>query len=425
MAVRVKKLLRAGGGGENGNGHHQEERQQEQREDQPAQGRGGGSAADGDGGWRTGIRKRIGRGRSRSVGRRREQQRQVKSALSATDDSAIADPQAADAADAVTNVPPSSSLVPGRSVKFADEGSVEMPLTTTKVIQNGAGSPDRSVSSTASASASASSASTAPSAGTSRRRQPAPGEGYIGAPPSSTAEAQLYWRRVLIMLLSPKHTQYEVVAIFYDVRVRAGLSEVTREASRAATSARFANRRYRALTRAVGAEAGVEMISALSLTEYDVHPDEVLVAIPRGYTGGQVAPMAASLLSNDRVQKLMNRIVKRSKPEPTSTTYASSMYGKARHVFNKSKRRFKRRMRKASSGAKVLCSFITVVVLLAWLYYFASPYLPKEMREMIEAGVGSAESLGHLLSGRLAGSTVDNESSTVRAVASKILGWGL
>jgi len=64
-------------------------------------------------------------------------------------------------------------------------------------------------------------------------------------------------------------------------------------------------------------------------------------------------------------------------------------------------------------------------VLLAWLYYFASPYLPKEMREMIEAGVGSAESLGHLLSGRLAGSTVDNESSTVRAVASKILGWGL
>eukprot|EP00562_Extubocellulus_spinifer_P007977 CAMPEP_0178506546 /NCGR_PEP_ID=MMETSP0696-20121128/19733_1 /TAXON_ID=265572 /ORGANISM="Extubocellulus spinifer, Strain CCMP396" /LENGTH=303 /DNA_ID=CAMNT_0020135953 /DNA_START=229 /DNA_END=1136 /DNA_ORIENTATION=+ len=303
MAVRVKKLLRAGGGGENGNGHHQEERQQEQREDQPAQGRGG-SAADGDGGWRTGIRKRIGRGRSRSVGRRREQQQQqnqqVKSALSATDEPAIADPQAADAADAgATNAPPSSSLVPGtgRSVKFADEGSVEMPLTTTKVIQNGAGSPDRSVSSTASsASAStASSASTAPSAGTSGRRQPAPGEGYIGAPPSSTAEAQLYWRRVLIMLLSPKHTQYEVVAIFYDVRVRAGLSEVTREASRAATSARFANRRYKALTRATGAEAGVEMISALSLTEYDVHPDEVLVAIPRGYTGGQVAPMAASL----------------------------------------------------------------------------------------------------------------------------------
>ena len=276
-----------------------------------------------------------------------------------------------------------------------------MPLTTTKVIQNG--SPDRSSVSSAASSASSASASSAPSVGTSRprrRRQPAPGEGYIGAPPSSNAEARRYWRRVLVMLLSPKHTQYEVVAIFYDVRVRAGLSEVLRESSRAATSKRFASRRYKALTRAAGAEAGVEMISALSLKEYDVQADDVLVAIPRGYTGKQVAPMAASLLSDDRVQKLMNRIVKRSKPEPSPTR---STYGKARHLFNKSKRRIKRRMRKASSGAKVLCSFITIVVLFAWLYYFASPYLPNEMREMIEASVGSAEALGNLLSGRING----------------------
>ena len=148
--------------------------------------------------------------------------------------------------------------------------------------------------------------------------------------------------------------------------------------------------RYRGLTRInrrAGAsgrssEPGEELISVLSLADYDIQPDEMLVAIPKGFEGRVIAPMAASLLADGRVQKLVNRIVRTNKLPPPPT-----LCGRLRKTLVRSKRKLKHRIGKGGIGTKLMGSSVLVLVLLIVAHFLAPLHVPAKLRE-IEAALG-------------------------------------
>ena len=318
-------------------------------------------------GWPTGIRKRFAKSKKSSSGE-----------SLGTDSPRNQDPTNAAAAVAAGT----STTNVGRSVKFADEGSVVAPLHTTKLIESTNGTK-----------------SGARGAGRARAKSvhPSPGEGYVGFPPSTLAEAEQHYRRVLIMLLSPETQEFEIVALYYDTRERTGLSNIIHKIPKVATSKCFSDKarsrmRYRGLTRVQrrtgvssrSSEPGEELISVLSLADYDIQPDEMLVAIPKGFEGRVIAPMAASLLADGRVQKLVNRIVRTDKLPPAPT-----LYGRLRRTFVRSKRKLRRRIGRSGIGAKLMGSFVLVLVLLILVHFLVPSYLPAEVRG-IDAAFGKA-----------------------------------
>ena len=337
----------------------------------------------GKAGWPAGIRKRQPKKKERGSSG-------AESSGTPTSDSPKSDVADVPAAQDAADVDASTANI-GRSVKFADEGSVGAPLHTTKLID--------------------SASSTNNGAGIAGRRaraksvQPSPGRGYIGFPPTTVAEAEQYWRRVLVMLLSPETQEFEIVAIYYDVRERTGLSNVLHQIPKVATSKCFSGKarsrmHYRGLTRVRNAsrsdkssgrgsaEPGEELISVLSLADYDIQPDEILVAIPKGFEGKVIAPMAASLLADGRVQKLVNRIVRSNQVPPPPT-----LYGRIRRGIARSKRRLNRRLRNGGIGIKLMAIIIVVIMLLMWVHMwthiFTPAYLPPEVHEL-DAGFGRA-----------------------------------
>ena len=337
----------------------------------------------GKAGWPAGIRKR----------QPKKKERGLSGAVSSgtpTSDSPKSDVADVPAAQDAADVDVSTANI-GRSVKFADEGSVGAPLHTTKLID--------------------SASSTNNGAGIAGRRaraksvQPSPGRGYIGFPPTTVAEAEQYWRRVLVMLLSPETQEFEIVAIYYDIRERTGLSNILHQIPKVATSKCFSGKsrsrmRYRGLTRVRNAsesnnssgcgstEPGEELISVLSLADYDIQPDEMVVAIPKGFEGKVIAPMAASLLADGRVQKLVNRIVRSNQVPPPPT-----LYGRIRRDIARSKRRLNRRLRNGGIAIKLMGIITAVIMLLMWVHMwthiFTPAYLPSEVHEL-DAAFGRA-----------------------------------
>jgi hypothetical protein len=274
----------------------------------------------------------------------------------------------------------------GRSVKFADEGSIVAPLHTTKLI-DGASSTNNE----------------ADIAGRARAKsvKPSPGGGYVGFPPTTLAEAEQHYRRVLIMLLSPQTQEFEIIAIYYDRRERTGLANIIRKIPRVATSKCFSDKarsqmRYRGLTRVQwggdaatsrstrgeasgrgSSEPGEELISVLSLADYDIQPDEMLAAIPNGFEGRVIASMAASLLTDGRVQKLVNRIVRTNQLPPPLT-----LCGRLRKSVVRSKRKVKRRLEKCGIGQKLMGSLLILLALVILMHFLVSAYLPMELQEI-------------------------------------------
>ena len=340
------------------------------------------AAGQGKAGWPAGIRKRQPKKKERGSSG-------AESSGTPTSDSPKSDVADVPAAQDAADVDVSTANI-GRSVKFADEGSVGAPLHTTKLID--------------------SASSTNNGAGIGRRAraksvQPSPGRGYIGFPPTTVAEAEQYWRRVLVMLLSPETQEFEIVAIYYDVRERTGLSNILHQIPKVATSKCFSGKsrsrmRYRGLTRVRNAsesnnssgcgstEPGEELISVLSLADYDIQPDEMVVAIPKGFEGKVIAPMAASLLADGRVQKLVNRIVRSNQVPPPPT-----LYGRIRRDIARSKRRLNRRLRNGGIAIKLMGIITAVIMLLMWVHMwthiFTPAYLPSEVHEL-DAAFGRA-----------------------------------
>jgi hypothetical protein len=122
----------------------------------------------------------------------------------------------------------------------------------------------------------------------------------------------------------------------------------------------------------------------LSLADYDIQPDEMLVAIPKGFEGRVIAPMAASLLADGRVQKLVNRIVRTNGLPPPPT-----LYGRLRKAIIRSKRKLKRRIGKGGIGTKLMGSFVLVLVLLILAHFLAPSRLPAKIQEF-DAAFGKA-----------------------------------
>mmetsp|Transcript_6409 Transcript_6409/g.17896 ORF Transcript_6409/g.17896 Transcript_6409/m.17896 type:complete len:423 (-) Transcript_6409:1394-2662(-) len=336
----------------------------------------------GKAGWPAGIRKRI------VVTKKKKKKGSPSESLGtpASDSPKNNAGDVSSAKDPVNAVGATTANVSGRSVKFADEGSIVAPLHTTKLID--------STSSTNNETDIVGRRARAKSV------QPSPGEGYIGFPPTTAAEAEQYWRRVLVMLLSPETQEFEIVAIHYDTRERTGLSNIMHQIPKVATSKCFSGQarsrmRYRGLTRVQkrfdptsrcsgdtsfgrgSPEPGEELISVLSLADYDIQPDEMLVAIPKGFEGKVIAPMAASLLADGRVQRLVNRIVRSNRLPPPPT-----LCGRFQKAFVRSKRRLKRQAGNGGIGIMLTGGVLAVLILLMWMHIFAPTYLPTEIQEL-------------------------------------------
>ena len=254
---------------------------------------------------------------------------------------------------------------PGRSVKFAEE------LTTTKLI-----------SPTFRTSGKVSSPTRSPpgrSTGGGRGSRSA-GEAYVGLPPKSQSDAERYWRKVIVLLLSPGTQHFEMIVVYHDVRERTTITSVLASIPLAATSPRFYGENYGGLVGVGhGPNTGTELVHAISLRGCGIQNNGILLALPSGMPPKELprwVAMAQALLSDGRVKKLVSKMAKTQPKAPKFFDVALKSFGKQRMRAQ--------RAVKELTGAPVVTQNICILLLVMSYLFFAMPYIPDSWRKLVE-----------------------------------------
>lgn len=113
--------------------------------------------------------------------------------------------------------------------------------------------------------------------------------------------------RVIVLLLCPKKKRFEFLHVQYGWEERTQLSEAFKQFPHMASDPCFINQHYVGICRPW--RGGQELINSLALQDYDMHPDEILVAIPSGMKSKQIMKLSKPLLSNKNVIKTVSILV--------------------------------------------------------------------------------------------------------------------
>ena len=111
--------------------------------------------------------------------------------------------------------------------------------------------------------------------------------------------------RVIVLLLCPKRKRFEFLHVQYSWDERTQLSEAFKQFPFMASDPCFINQNYIGMCRPW--RGGEELINSLALQDYDMHQDEILVAIPSGMKSKQIMKLSKPLLSNKNVIKTVKR----------------------------------------------------------------------------------------------------------------------
>ena len=111
-------------------------------------------------------------------------------------------------------------------------------------------------------------------------------------------------QRLLVLFLCPEEKKFEFVHAEYSTQQsRVAVSSLLEQVTKFVTDPTIAKKQYARLCTA----DGTELINALSIQEYDLKNDEVVVAVLQGYTGATMHTMAKGLIQNEEILKAVKQ----------------------------------------------------------------------------------------------------------------------
>ncbi len=137
--------------------------------------------------------------------------------------------------------------------------------------------------------------------------------------------------RLLILLMDPPSKQYELTSILYpnssnirgNHKKPAQLGELIPLISDAASHEPLKKQVYIGFTRPA---YGVEMLNTLSVVDYSIQKDEVLIAIPDGYNAKECAKFAKPILEDTRLVRLLKKLKKAQRKQEKLKSRGGELY---------------------------------------------------------------------------------------------------
>jgi len=111
-------------------------------------------------------------------------------------------------------------------------------------------------------------------------------------------------QRLLILCLSPSDRKFEFVHANFSLHSRVSVASVLQQLPLFVSDSVIQAQNY---TRLCKANGGTELINALSLHDYELVPDEILVAVLENYSSPVMHRMAEGLIANDEIIKAVMR----------------------------------------------------------------------------------------------------------------------
>ena len=111
-------------------------------------------------------------------------------------------------------------------------------------------------------------------------------------------------QRLLVLFLCPEEKKFEFVHAEYSTQQsRVAVSSLLEQVTKFVTDLTIRKKQYVRLCTA----DGIELINALSIQEYGLKDDEVVVAVLQGYTGATMHTMAKGLIQNEEILKAVKQ----------------------------------------------------------------------------------------------------------------------
>ncbi len=189
--------------------------------------------------------------------------------------------------------------------------------------------------------------------------------------------------RLLVLLMDPPSKQYELTSILFpyfsmlpgkeDKAVQ--LRELIPLIPKAASHEPLKNQIYTGFTRP---STGVEMLNTLTVSDYAIKKDEVLLAIPEGYSAKDCTKFAKPILEDSRLVRLLKKLKKAQKKQDKMKSRGGDLYK------TKEMRKIdQRRPRGGWCSGFLSGSFIFIVLLIAMAIYKMK--LEQRRQQILEA----------------------------------------
>ena len=114
----------------------------------------------------------------------------------------------------------------------------------------------------------------------------------------------LVWTRAIVLLLNTKKRKFEFIHVSYNIEERNTIADIVRQIPGMATDEHLRHQEYTALCRTT--EFGRELINTIAIQGYDLHRDEILVAVVKGVSGNTQLTTAKPLLENKSILRAVS-----------------------------------------------------------------------------------------------------------------------
>lgn len=126
--------------------------------------------------------------------------------------------------------------------------------------------------------------------------------------------------RVIVVLLNPRTRKFELIHVYYD-NESAMVRDILERTPENATYGPLRRQKYVGLCRP---NTNRELINSFMTKDYDIVNDEILIAVPQGYTAQQCSSYARPILTNDRLVRMIQDEDPRWKEENTRASNHSA-----------------------------------------------------------------------------------------------------
>uniref|UniRef100_A0A7S4R932 Uncharacterized protein n=1 Tax=Ditylum brightwellii TaxID=49249 RepID=A0A7S4R932_9STRA len=126
--------------------------------------------------------------------------------------------------------------------------------------------------------------------------------------------------RLIVLLMCPTTKQFELISLYHNPTTRTELNTILSQIKSKATL-QLQNQRFVGLCLP---DKGQEMINLLSVDDYGLHHNDIVIAIPRGLNGRDCAELARPILKDRRLIQLVQR-GKRRRARSSTTSLPSTM----------------------------------------------------------------------------------------------------
>jgi len=111
--------------------------------------------------------------------------------------------------------------------------------------------------------------------------------------------------RVLVLVMDPRSKQYELTSLQFESQVPVQLGSLLKLIRKATTHKPLKSQRHAGFCRP---SDGREMINRLTVQDNYVKEDELLIAIPKGFSGSECANLSKPILNDSAFNRIVNRL---------------------------------------------------------------------------------------------------------------------